>query len=355
MFQTFTSKLRAAAVFGAGAVGLFMAPVALADSISPTSYSADLAVGASTTITKTVTISAGGPTTAVLDVMFVFDTTGSMGGAIDTAKSAASAILTGLSGFGSLNSGVGQYDDPGHSIVAPLSGNGAATQAGINSLFACFGSCGGDFPEVGFAGIREAANSAWRAGSARYIVAFGDATFKNGPDALDNEAGTAAALAANGVSLIGLEYGSMGGNITALGGTVFAGSSDPADVVAAILAGVSTGFASYNTVTVGDLGAGLPEIGVTAVCTGADIGTCSGDTATGAYDRSVDRTFTFDVTFTRLADGATTFDTHALVDRKIVASERDTFGGAADVPAPATLVLLGAGLAGLGIARRRAA
>jgi hypothetical protein len=108
-------------------------------------------------------------------------------------------------------------------------------------------------------------------------------------------------------------------------------------------------------VTVSDLGAGAPEIGVSVVCVSADTGSCVGDTAVGSYDRSVDRTFEFDVTFTRLAAGDKSFSTFALVDGGAVATESDRFGGAADVPAPASLLLLGADWSGLGVARRRAA
>mgnify|MGYP000907696906 CR=1 FL=1 len=74
MFQSLTTHLKTLAMLGAGAVSLFMAPGALADSISPTSFSANLGVGESATIRKTVTVSAGGPTTALVDIMFVFDT-----------------------------------------------------------------------------------------------------------------------------------------------------------------------------------------------------------------------------------------------------------------------------------------
>lgn len=360
MYDKLDSALRWARSVAVGAMALASMAV-FADTISPTSFSADLGVGDSVTVRKTVTVSASGPTAAVVDIMFVFDTTGSMGGAINNAKATATSVLNDLAttysgGGGSLMSGVGQYDDPGRSILNNLTSTVATSQASINSLFACYGSCGGDYAELGYGGIKLAADTAaWRPGSNRFIVVFGDAPFKNGPGAADTQAGTAAALAANGIKLFGLNFGNatdFPGSIAGLGGTTFAGGSSPTTVADAIKAAISAGFANYSTVTVDDLGAGSPEIDVSTVCVSADTGTCVGATATGTYDRSVDRTFTFDVTFTRIAAGDKTFDTHALVDKGIVASERDTFGGGS-VPEPTTLALVGLSFLGLGAWRRR--
>jgi hypothetical protein len=345
--SVFPGLSRAGAV-AVGALGI-LASGAYADTISPTSYSATLGVGESVTITKTVVVTREPPTTALVDIMFVFDTTGSMGGAIDGAKASATSVLNTIAAtYGNTFSGAGQYDDPGSSIVAPLSNSIAATQAGINTLFACYGSCGGDFPEVGYDGIAKAASDTpWRAGSNRFIVAFGDASFKDGAD---NAASTATALSSANVDLFGVSFGSaFDSEITGLGGSVFTSSTSPDDIAAAILAGVSAGFSTYKTVTVGDLGGGLPEIAVSAVCTSADTGACVGADAVGTYDRSVERTFTFDYTFTRVAAGDKDFDTYALVDRGIVATERDSF----KTPEPATLVLMGVSLLGLGASRRR--
>jgi len=332
-----------------------MSGMARADSISPISFAASLGVGESATVHKTVTVSKSGPTAAVVDIMFIFDTTGSMGTAIGNAKASATAVLNDLAGtYGSLQSGVGQYDDPGRTILNNLTGTVATTQGSINALFACYGSCGGDYAEVGYAGIKLAADTAaWRPGSNRFILDFGDAPFKTGPGASDTQAATLASLTTNNVKLFGLNFGNatdFPGSITGLGGTSMPGGTSPTAVAAAIKAAVAAGFATYKTVTVDDLNGGLPEIGVSTVCTSADTGACVGADAIGSYDRSVDRTFEFDVTFTRLAAGDKAFDTFALVDGGIVASERDSFG----VPEPGTLALLGASFLGLvAFARRR--
>lgn len=359
---TKTAFVTAAMVMAAGA--------ATADTISPTSFSADLAVGESVTITKTVTVSKGGPTDARLDVMFVFDTTGSMGSTINGAKTAASDILAGLSAYGDLASGVGYYADGGYSpgskgsygIVSPLSTNDANTTAGISSLYACYGDCGGDSPELGNAGIDTAAtDTSWRPGSNRFIVAFGDASFKDSEDYYGYTPLTDATVKGDledlNIKLYGLDvgYGAFSSSLAELGGTAFPSGTSASAITAAILAAVSAGFADYNTVTVGDLGAGSPEIEVTTLCKTADIGTCVGDSAVGTYDRSEDRTFTFDVTFKRIAAGDSSFKTHALVDGGIVASESDHFpgegGGPAPVPLPAAGLLLMGAVGGLGALR----
>jgi len=353
--------LRRAGTLAVGALGI-LASGAYADSISPTSYSATLGVGESVTITKTVTVTKAPPTDALIDVMFVFDTTGSMGPALAGAKTMAAGLLASLGSFGSVASGVGFYNDPGAGVLQTVTTTAATTVTTISGLSA---GGGGDYPELGYAGITDAATGGgWRAGSNRFIIALGDAGFKTPPSI----AATIAAMGAIGADLIGVDFCDVPGvetcasaptfasDVAGLGGSVYASSASPAAIAAAITAGITAGFDKYTTVTVGDIGAGLPEIAVSTVCASAAIGgTCVGADAVAdvvdGYTREADRTFTFDVTFTRLAAGDKDFLTSALVDGSIVARERDSF----KTPEPATLVLMGVSLLGLGAARRRRA
>lgn len=341
-----------------------------ADSISPTSYSDSLAVGESVTIRKTVLVEASGPTDALIDIHFLIDTSGSMGGAIAGAKAAAVDIAADLAAFGDVASGVGVFSEqaslaiaaPGNVINSDLTTVTATTLAAINAVTLGVPDGGGDFPERGQDAVKLAVeNLTWRPGSTRFVIALGDASWKND---LTSDAVAIAALGAAGAELIGLRFSSFSGSdvdsddttftesVEDLGGTVYATGTDPSDITDAIIAGITAGFAEYGEVTVDDLNGGLPEIDVTTVCLTADIGACVGADAVGGYDRSVDRTFEYDVTFTRLAEGDTIFPTYALVDGGIVAREIDTFTGTA-VPEPTALSLLAMGLLGIGMASRR--
>ncbi|MBU2958918.1 VPLPA-CTERM sorting domain-containing protein [Paracoccus sp. 1_MG-2023] len=344
----------------------FFAGGALADSISPDSYSADLAVGESVTISKTVTVSAGKPSDALIDAYFLIDTSGSMGGAINAAKSAAEDIFSTIaSEFGTgVAGGVGVFAEAAElpTIIAPpgsvlnqdITTNTATVVDAIDDVTLGSPDGGGDFPESANTAIELVAeNASWREGSNRFIFAFSDASSKGSPDA-----DVIAALAANNIDLISLDFGgeSFTTDMEELGAIAFASSATPGAIVDDVTAGIIAGFAEYSSVTVGDLGGGDPLIDVSTVCTGANTGACSGSSAMGDYDRSVDREFTFDVTFTRLADGDAAFDTFALVDGGVIGTEADYFPGVdvAPVPLPAAGWMLIAGLGGMGaIGRRR--
>ena len=114
---------------------------ALADSIAPTSVTATLAPGASTTVHKTVTVTAGTPTSSLVDVYFLADTTGSMGGVIGAVSAAATAILTSTAGLGDVKFAVGEYKDQpstdptsayAYHLNTAMTSSVAAATAGIN-------------------------------------------------------------------------------------------------------------------------------------------------------------------------------------------------------------------------------
>lgn len=340
-----------------------------ADTIDPPEFSADLAVGESVTIEKTVTISVGGPSDATIDVHFLIDTSGSMGGEVTAARNAATSLFTELnSTFGDVQAGVGVFsegatlDNPdprGRVVIGDgLTSDSTTFTNNVNQVTLAIPDGGGDFPESGYTAIDLAGGDLdWRDGSSRFMFVFTDATGKG------DLAGAQAALVEDDITLVALAYRGNDASVQStygdqLGATVFSATTSAAGIVADVTAGILSGFAEYSEVTVSDLGAGLPEIAVNAVCTGADIGACVGDTATGDFDRSEERAFTFDVTFTRIAEGASAFDTLALVDGGIVAREADSFGSdhMAPIPVPAGLPLLLTALGGLGfLARRRRA
>jgi hypothetical protein len=338
---------------------------AMADSISPVTFSGSGPTGASYTVNKTVTVNAGTPTTTPVDLFFLCDTTGSMGGIINTVKTNASAIMTSVSSTfgGNVAFGVGEYKDRttagdafDYRLNQTITTNTALVQAGINAWSA---GGGGDTPEQNLYALSQVATSAttgWRAGSAKLVVWFGDAP-SHDPSGSSPEptprpvtlAGTITNLTGANVKVAAVNLSGLDstGQATAIknatGGALYSGVPTPADIVAIINGLIGDIFATYHTVSIDTSGVPL-GVGV-SVTPGSYVGT---------YDRSIDRTFAFSVTFTDLELGTHTFDIYATVDGARVATERDSITStSAGVPEPTIILLLGSGFIALAGLRRK--
>jgi len=207
--------LTTAKVLAGGGALCLSAAVAMADSISPTSVSATLPVGGSVTVNKVVTVTAGTPTTAKVDVFFLADTTGSMGGPIAAVQAAATNIMTGLAGLGDVAFGVGEYKDQPATSGDPyayrrntaVTSTIATAQAGINLWGA---SGGGDTPEADLFGLTQVATgtgafaSGFRSGAAKIVVWFGDAVGHD-PDGGATLPSTIAALVGQGIKVLAVD------------------------------------------------------------------------------------------------------------------------------------------------------
>jgi murein DD-endopeptidase MepM/ murein hydrolase activator NlpD len=337
--------LAAASVLLGQAVQVFFAllvlliPVkVLADSVAPSNYSTSLKPGKSITITKSVTINAGAPNTAKIDVFFLADTTGSMGGTLLSVQNGAATLISSISGLGDVAFGVGEYRDVGDAFVYRLNQDITmdtdAVQTGINTWVA---DGGGSWPEAQLYALYQVANTAaWRPDSTRIVIWFGDAAGNDpaGPTGVA-EAEATAALVAQTIKVMALDvsldpyynlntYGQAQRIADATNGKYYSGINVD-QIVADIQNAIVKSFDTYSTVS----------LGTSMVPTGLTVN-ISPLSHTGAYDRSMDRIFTFDVTFTAVSPGSYSFSIPVLVDGGIMASEQDNIqvGGLLSFPVP---------------------
>jgi hypothetical protein len=336
-------------------VGLLIVPtLAFADSISPTTFSASIAVGGTATVDKTVSLSAGATSGGRGDVFFLADSTGSMGSAIASVKTNAASIMATTSAYGDMAFGVGDYKDFGDSWVYRLgqaiTTNTSAAQTAINAWSA---SGGGDGPEAQLYALYHVATDAgtgWRAGSEKIVLWFGDYEGHD-PSGGITEAMATTALVNKGIMVEAISVGYDRLNATgqalrianATSGDFYSGINQSA-LAAAIQEAIEVAFSTYTSV-----GLDLSEVpaGLSASYSGP---------LTGSWSRETARDFNFDgLSFTGLAPGVYDFNIYALVDGGRVASEREHIvvgDGVPAVPEPGTILLMGLGLLGLGTVRR---
>lgn len=335
---------------------------AMADSISPTSFSATLAVGESVTVHKTVTVTEEPGTTAPVDVFFLADSTGSMWSVIASVQDSMQDILEATSGLGDVRYGVGEYRDVeppddydsafAYKLDQAITADTTAVADAIDDLAAGEGY---DWPEAQLFALHEVATqteTGWRDGSTRILVWFGDAyghTEDGDYGLADPEADAIAALQAANIAVQAIDVGDSyyGLNATgqaesiadATGGNLYTGVSS-ASIAATIAAAITTAIDTYNTV-----GLDLSEVpdGVTASVSPAAY--------TGDYDRSIERNFEFDVTFTMDTAGTYGFNIYGTVDGGIVATEADRLT-VVPVPGAFLLGMLGLSVAGIRLRKR---
>lgn len=322
-----------------------------ADSISPGSYTAVLGVGGTASLDKTVTITTG--VTGPVDIMFMSDTTGSMGGAIGSVISGVSGIVTATASLSpNTEYAVSAYRDWGDAYVYQLNqnltNNTASVQAAVNTWSA---GGGGDYPEADLYALDQAATTtSWRPLSNRMLFWIGDAPGHD-PSGGITEADATSALVNNYIRTFPIDVGEYGDSLdaygqatriaAATGGQLISGGYTQAATL--IENTINTALTTYHSV-------GLAVIGLPA---GLDV-TLSGG-YTGNWTRDADRPFDFTVGFEGVNPGTYDFQIAALLDGSPVAFENDSITVGA-VPEPAAILLFGTALvfvAGVASRRRR--
>lgn len=187
--------------------GIFFSAFATAASIQPGGINVSLTAGEEITLERIVVLDETGPAASKVDVVFLADNTGSMGGVINTVRNSAHTILDAIAGGDTrftgidVQFGVSAYSgDPreyggnpnsAFRIYQTLTNSREDTVTAINSWRA---SGGGDAPEANFFALHQLATNGgltdgigstdsgigtgidigWRENAAKVIVWFGD-------------------------------------------------------------------------------------------------------------------------------------------------------------------------------------
>ena len=212
-------------------------------------------------------------------------------------------------------------------------------QTGINAWAA---SGGEDWEEGQIYALKQVADTVtWRDGSTRIVIWFGDAPGHNpaGPPPGVTEAEATAALQAKTIKVMALNvpvsefepgqlnYSGQAQRIADATGGMYYPNVDISQLVTDIQNAIITYFDTYNTVS---LGTSMVPAGLTVT---VDPPSYTGE---GPYDRSIERTFDFNVTFTAVSPGSYSFTIPVLVDDGTMATEQDDIivGGLLGFPLP---------------------
>ena len=228
------------------------------------------------------------------------DTTGSMGSYNAAIISAASSILTSAAALGGdVAFGVGEYKDVGDVYVYRLNTDITTSQAAAQGGIGMWGAGGGgDYPESGIYGLQQAADgSAWRAGSERILVWFGDAP-SHDPDNGVSQTDAVNALNANGIAVEAINVGTGDGYAPFGSGHQGLNDTDQASAIAA-----ATGGTFYDGINAGSIVATISAAITTAISTYSTVGIDTSEVPggigvavvpsdySGSFDRSIDRNF----------------------------------------------------------------
>lgn len=210
------AAVTAALVVWATTAVVVAAPRAAAQ-VDPIDVEVTLGPGASATVAKTVTTPAIPPNP---DLVFLADTTGSMGGAITDVRNNAGAVTSAvLDAQPTAQFAAAEYRDAGDAFVfrvnQSLTGDPVAVQNGINAWVA---GGGGDLPEAAINALFEIGSGAiaFRPDGTRIVAWFGDAP-SHDPSQGHTLADAIAALQAADIRVIAVNMGAAGGGLDAGG------------------------------------------------------------------------------------------------------------------------------------------
>ena len=177
-----------------------------APGVSPTSVTATLLPGGTTTVAKTVETP---PIPPDPDIVFLADTTSSMSGAIGNVQANAATIISAvLAAQPSAQFGVAHYTDqacPDRFVLdQAITANTTAVVSALSGLATPNSGCNSDAPEDYINALYQLATDAavgFRAGSTRIVVLFGDSS-SHDPSAGISIATAIGALQAEGVRVV---------------------------------------------------------------------------------------------------------------------------------------------------------